>query len=109
MTPPLVGSCVTPTSFQLWRAPSLIAACSAALTDVKRSVLRVVALGLRPVGSIPLSLSHVLPPSYGCPSGKLFHTDMMPPTAARRTYQRPSRLLPSCYYNVTVLYHGGEK
>src|SRR5215212_8511899 len=30
MTPSLVGSCVTPTSFQLWRAPSLIAACKAA-------------------------------------------------------------------------------
>jgi hypothetical protein len=30
MTPLLVGSCVTPTSFQLWRAPSLIAACKAA-------------------------------------------------------------------------------
>src|SRR5215203_4354544 len=30
MTPSVVGSCVTLISFQLWRAPSLIASCSAA-------------------------------------------------------------------------------
>src|SRR5919112_2915403 len=30
MTPSVVGSWVTPTSFQLWRAPPLIASCKAA-------------------------------------------------------------------------------
>ena len=76
------------------------------LANVQRSVLRVVALSLRTVGSLPLFLGHVFPPFFGLPSGNLFHTNMMPPTGARRTSQRSSRLLPSCTYNVTVLYHG---
>src|SRR5215216_7572995 len=78
----------------------------AGLAGLQRSVLRVVALGLRTVGSLPLFLGHVFPPFFGLPSGNLFHTNMRPPTGASRTRQMPSRLLPSCYYNVTVIYRG---
>src|SRR5215204_623675 len=42
------------------------------LADVQRSVLRVVALGLRTVGRMPLSLSHVLPPFFLLPFGQTF-------------------------------------
>src|SRR5215212_8651068 len=78
----------------------------AGLAGLKRSVLRVVALSLRTVGSLPLFLGHVFPPFFRLPSGNLFQTNMMPPTGATRTSQRSSRLLPSCYCNVTVIYRG---
>src|SRR5215204_3412840 len=44
----------------------------ASLAGVQRSVLRVVALGLRPVRGFPLSLSHVLPPFSWLPLGQTF-------------------------------------
>src|SRR5215208_2226991 len=47
--------------------------------------------------------------TFCCPLGKLFHTNMMLSTRATCTHQRSSRLLPSCYYNITDLYHGGGK
>src|SRR5215212_7095840 len=78
----------------------------AGLPSLQRSVLRVVTLGLRTVGSISLSLGHVLPPFSRLPLGQILYTSMMPPTGARRTHHRSTGLLPSCYYNVTVLYHG---
>src|SRR5215212_8047401 len=46
----------------------------ASLTGLQRGVLRVVALGLRTVWRIPLSLGHVLPPlSVGCPKAIFPH------------------------------------
>jgi len=65
---------------------------TAALTDVQRSVLRVVALGLRPFGSLPLSLSHVLPPFIWLPLRQTFphkhdaiHTSHVHPPEVQQT------------------------
>src|SRR5215217_3108314 len=81
----------------------------AGLAGIQRSVLRVVALGLRPVGSFPLSLSHVLPPFFRLPLGQTFPHKYDATHRNQAHHRSPTRLLPICYYNVTVPYHSGGK
>src|SRR5215210_1340709 len=77
----------------------------AGLPSLQRSVLRVVTLGLRTVGSISLSLGHVLPPFSRLPLGQIFihkhdatyRSQAHPP----QVYRTIAELLLQCYSSLS--------